>query len=384
MVKTMKKHKIGITGQAGFVGNHLYTALSLREDVELVPFKRSFFENGEALSQFVLECDTVVHLAAMNRHENQNVIYNTNVKLVDDLITACKNANVAPHIIFSSSSQELKDNRYGNSKKEGKERLITWAKECGGKFTSLTIPNVFGPFGKPNYNSVVATFCYKVANGEEPTIINDGEVGLIYINDLVKIFGDTIFEEQATTKIDKTSFEVNIEAKHFVKVSRILELLNKFKSDYMQNGVFPNLEDHFEKSLFNTFRCYVPESHYPVKYIKHTDPRGSFVEIARTETSGQFSFSTTVPGITRGNHFHTRKAERFAVIKGKARIQLRKTGTEQIINYDLDGNEPAYVDMPIWYTHNITNTGDEELVTLFWINEPYNEEDADTYFENVE
>ena len=151
----------------------------------------------------------------------------------------------------------------------------------------------------------------------------------------------------------------------------------------MENGIFPNLELAFEKALFNTFRCYVPETHYPVKFTKHTDPRGSFVEIARTQTSGQFSFSTTVPGITRGNHFHTRKAERFAVISGKALIQLRKIGTNKVIDYYLDGTEPAYVDMPIWYTHNIKNIGDEELITLFWINEPYNPEDADTYFGNV-
>ncbi|MGX1930500.1 polysaccharide biosynthesis C-terminal domain-containing protein [Flagellimonas sp. 2504JD4-2] len=380
----MKKQRIGITGQAGFVGNHLYTTLSLREDIELVPFKRSFFEDNEALRQFVSNCDTVVHLAAMNRHEDQNVIYQTNLKLVEDLIAANETTASTPHIIFSSSSQETRDNLYGKSKKEGKEKLMTWAAKSGGKSTSLTIPNVFGPFGKPNYNSVVATFCHKVAHEEEPTIINDGEVGLIYINDLVKIFIDVILGEQQTTKLGSNSFEVNIEPNHFVKVSRILELLNKFKSDYVQNGVFPNLGDHFEKSLFNTFRCYIPESHYPVKYTKHTDPRGSFVEIARTQTSGQFSFSTTVPGITRGNHFHTRKAERFAVISGKARIQLRKIGTDKVINYDLDGTEPAYVDMPIWYTHNITNVGDDELITLFWINEPYNPEDADTYFEDVE
>lgn len=380
----MKKHKIGITGQAGFVGSHLYTTLSLREDVELVAFERSFFESPEQLGQFVLECDTIVHLAAMNRHEDQNVIYNTNIKLVEDLISVCKKLNATPHIIFSSSSQEQRDNLYGNSKREGKERFIAWAKESEGKFTSLTIPNVFGPFGKPNYNSVVATFCHKVAHGEEPTIINDGEVGLIYVNDLVKIFINTIFGDQTATKIDKNSFEVLIEPNHYLKVSKILELLNKFKKDYMENGIFPCLEDHFEKSLFNTFRCYIPESHYPVKYTKHTDPRGSFVEIARTQTAGQFSFSTTVPGITRGNHFHTRKAERFAVISGKARIQLRKIGTEKVINYDLNGDEPAYVDMPIWYTHNIINTGEEELITLFWINEPYDPEDADTYFENVE
>ncbi|MER3318198.1 MAG: NAD-dependent epimerase/dehydratase family protein [Allomuricauda sp.] len=380
----MEKHKIGITGQAGFIGNHLYTTLSLREDVELVNFERSYFEDMDMLSKFVSECDSIVHLAAMNRHEDPQVIYDTNLKLVEDLITACEKSNATPHIIFSSSSQELKDNLYGQSKREGKEKFMAWAAKTGGKFSSLTIPNVFGPFGRPNYNSVVATFCHKVANNEEPTILNDGEVGLIYVNDLVQIFIDTIFGNKQSLSLNNNSFEVEIKPNHYVKVSRILELLNGFKSNYMEKGIFPNLEDHFEKSLFNTFRCYIPESHYPVKYTKHTDPRGSFVEIARTQTSGQFSFSTTVPGITRGNHFHTRKAERFAVISGKARIQLRKIGTDEVINYDLDGKEPAYVDMPIWYTHNITNTGEDELITLFWINEPYDPEDADTYFENVE
>ena len=375
--------KIGITGQAGFVGNHLFTTLSLDESVMLVPFERAFFDNEEALKAFVSECDTIVHLAAMNRHEDAKVIYETNLKLVDSLIHACEAMNATPHIIFASSSQETRDNLYGQSKKEGKEKFIAWSEKTGGKFSSLTIPNVFGPFGKPNYNSVVATFCHKVARGEEPTIIQDGEVGLIYVNELVRIFIATINEKEEHTKIGKNSFEVSIEPTSTNKVSSILALLNRFKADYMGNGIFPSLEDPFEKALFNTFRCYVPEDHYPVKFTKHTDPRGSFVEIARTQTSGQFSFSTTVPGITRGNHFHTRKAERFAVISGKALIQLRKIGTDKVIDYYLDGDEPAYVDMPIWYTHNIKNIGDEELITLFWINEPYDPDDADTFFEDV-
>ena len=160
--------------------------------------------------------------------------------------------------------------------------------------------------------------------------------------------------------------------------------MNKYRTDYIGKGIFPSLENEFEKSLFNTFRCYIPESHYPVKYTKHSDDRGSFVEIARTETSGQFSFSTTRPGITRGNHFHTRKAERFAVISGKALIQLRKIGSDHIINYELDGSNPAYVDMPIWHTHNIKNIGNDELITLFWINEPFDPDNADTYFEDVQ
>jgi len=177
-----------------------------------------------------------------------------------------------------------------------------------------------------------------------------------------------------------------------VKPSSDYTLLITFKNNekrifdvkpYLEKGVFPDLSIDFEKDLFNTFRTYVPESKYPFKYVKHTDDRGAFVEIARTGSSGQFSYSTTVPGITRGDHYHTRKAERFAVIKGKARIELRRVGTDHIVSYDLDGEEPSFVDMPIWTTHNIKNTGDSELVTLFWINEPYNPEDPDTYFEKV-
>jgi UDP-2-acetamido-2,6-beta-L-arabino-hexul-4-ose reductase len=124
--------------------------------------------------------------------------------------------------------------------------------------------------------------------------------------------------------------------------------------------------------------------HYPVKLKMNTDDRGSFFETIKTQLGGQVSFSTTKVGITRGNHFHTRKIERFAVIKGKARIQLRRIGTSEVLNFDLDGNEPSYVDMPVWYTHNITNTGNEDLYTIFWINEFYDPADPDTYFENVE
>ena len=377
------KKKIGVTGQAGFVGNHLYTTLSLDGSIALVPFERSYFEDSQQLENFVAQCDVIVHLAAMNRHEDAQVIYDTNLELVSKLLQACNNRKVQPHIIFSSSSQEERDNLYGKSKKEGKQKFMEWASKNGGEITSLTIPNVFGPFGKPNYNSVVATFCHKVANNEEPTIINDSEVGLIYINELVQVFIDTINHKADSIQIGKNNYEVNILPSSKKKVSEILNLLLGYKKSYMENGVFPNLEDAFEKALFNTFRCYVPDSHYPVKYTKHTDNRGSFVEIARAKTSGQFSYSTTVSGITRGNHFHTRKAERFAVISGKALIQLRKIGTDKVIDYYLDGNEPAYVDMPIWHTHNIKNIGDEELITLFWINEPYDPEDADTYFEDV-
>lgn len=379
----MKKIKVGITGQEGFVGSHLYNSLSLDDSIELIPFNRSYFSNDKQLQKFVSNCDTIVHLAAMNRHDDPQVIYDTNISLVKNLIQACEKTSSKPHIVFSSSSQETRDNLYGQSKKEGKELFYNWSNSENAQFTSLTIPNVFGPFGKPNYNSVVATFCHKIARNEKPTIINDGEVGLIYINELTSIIKDIIVNGSKGKVLGSFSKQLDILPSKKIKVSQLLELLMEYKENYLEKGVFPDLSATFEKALFNTFRCYVPVEHYPVKFTKHTDPRGSFVEIARTNTSGQFSYSTTVPGITRGNHFHTRKAERFAVISGKALIQLRKVGTSEVIEYYLDGQEPAYVDMPIWYTHNIKNIGEEELVTLFWINEPYDPNDADTYFEDV-
>lgn len=370
--------KVGITGQAGFMGTHLYNYLNLKEDIETIPFEDAFFDDETVLENFVKKCDVIVHLAAMNRHEDQQVIYDTNINLVEKLIAACEQTNSKPHILFSSSTQEKQDNLYGQSKQKGRELFEDWARRNDAHFTGMIIPNVFGPFGQPYYNSVVATFCHQLTHGETPQIHVDGEVKLIYINDLSEEFYDKIIEYD-NSLVNK--FEVP--HRTVIKVSSILSLLSGYKNDYLGKGIFPDLSNPFELALFNTFRCYIPENHFPFYYTKHADNRGVFVEIAKTNTSGQFSYSTTVPRITRGNHYHTRKAERFAVIKGKAKIQLRRIGTNQLIEYDLNGEEPSFVDMPIWYTHNIINTGDEELVTLFWINEPFNPDDPDTYFETV-
>ena len=169
-----------------------------------------------------------------------------------------------------------------------------------------------------------------------------------------------------------------------VKVSSVLALLEGYKNNYFDKGIIPNLNNVFEKNLFNTFLCYIDhKKFFPFHLTKNSDNRGSFVETVKLNSGGQVSFSTTVTGITRGNHYHTRKAERFAVIKGKAKIELRKIGTEEVLNFYLDGDNPSFVDMPVWYTHNITNIGDEELYTIFWINEHYNPDDGDTYFEEV-
>jgi UDP-2-acetamido-2,6-beta-L-arabino-hexul-4-ose reductase len=370
--------RVGITGQKGFVGSHLYNTLGLNpEEFERIDFHKEFFDIPQKLDAFVEQCDVIVHLAAMNRHPDPNVIYDTNVKLVKKLTESLERTGSKVHVIFSSSSQEEKDNLYGKSKKEGREIFVKWAELSGGKFTGMIIPNVFGPFGKPNYNSFIATFCHKLTHGETPVIDNDGDVKLIYIAELVQ---EII--KQIKTGETKNVYEIPHTSVN--KVSEVLKKLENYKKLYFENGEIPVLESKFDLNLFNTFRCYFDiKNHYPVKFTQHTDPRGAFVEVIRLGIGGQCSFSTTVSGITRGNHFHTRKIERFAVIKGKALIQLRKIDTDEVHDFYLDGAEPAYVDMPVWYTHSIKNVGEEELYTIFWINEPFNPEDADTYFLNV-
>lgn len=370
--------KIGITGQNGFVGYHLYQKINLiKDEFTLIDFHRSFFEDDERFDEFVSQCDVIVHLAALNRHNDPEVIYEMNTGLVKKLVDSLERTKSKAHVIISSSTQEERDNLYGKSKKEGRLMLSDWANRSGGLFTGLIIPNVFGPFGHPFYNSVIATFCHQVSRNETPKIEVDGQLKLIYVGELVEEIIKVVRNEDNT-------HEMMLPHTAEAKVSEILSLLQFYKEVYQERGEFPKINNDFEHKLFNTYRCYMNiENYFPKKFIQHTDNRGAFVEIARHGIAGQTSFSTTVPNITRGNHFHTRKIERFAVIKGQALIQLRRIGTNEVHNFYLDGTEPAYVDMPIWFTHNIKNIGEDTLYTIFWINEPYDAEDPDTYFEVV-
>jgi UDP-2-acetamido-2,6-beta-L-arabino-hexul-4-ose reductase len=371
--------RVGITGQAGFVGTHLYNTLALHKEIERIPFDDSYFNNEDQLKRFVKSCDVIVHLAALNRHPDPQVIYDTNLSLAKQLILAMEAENVAPYIFFSSSTQEELDNLYGKSKKEGRELFENWAKKCGASFTGMIVPNVYGPFSKPYYNTFIATFAHQLINGENPSIHIDANVKLIYIDSLCKFIIERI-QISNSGVIERVEVPYDFDK----KVSEILSLFEKFSELYVKCGYIPGLIDKNEINLFNTFRSYIDyKTHFPIKLIKHSDNRGIFVETIKLGVGGQVSFSTTIPGITRGNHYHTRKIERFTVIRGKAKIQLRKIGSSEVIDFYLDGNEPSYVDMPVWYTHNITNIGEEELYTQFWINEWYNPEDGDTYFEEV-
>lgn len=382
------KLRVGITGQPGFVGTHLFNTLGLYPDeFERVPFEDAYFQNPGNLDRFVRSCDVIVHLAAVNRCPSEEELYETNIRLVRQLVEAMEKASVTPHVLFSSSIQEDRNNVYGRSKREGRRLFGEWAARTGGEFTGLVIPNVFGPFGRPNYNSFVATFSHRLTHGETPTVQVDADVPLIYVGSLcdhiVRIVRHD-FADLDTESSGASARCVRLPPDFTRKVTDILRLFEMWRDSYLERGELPPLSDRNEVNLFNTFRCYADlQARNPVPLTLHTDPRGSFVETIRLQGGGQVSFSTTHPGITRGEHYHTRKIERFTVIKGKARIRLRRVGTPEILAFDIDGDRPAYVDIPVWYTHNVTNIGDEDLYMQFWISEWYDPADADTFYEKV-
>ena len=369
--------KIGITGVNGFVGQHLFNTLSQNKNTTLIYFERNFFEDESKMDDFVRNCEVIVHLAGLNRANDEESIFNVNISLAKTLISSLNRTKSKPHIIFASSTQEYMNNVYGKSKKIARLNLKDWSRLNNSIFTGLIIPNVFGTFGVPFYNSFISTFAHQLIYNEIPVINNDSAVDLIYVDELVSNIIDVI-------NYPITNDFHQIKHTHTKRVSEVLELLKSFKIEYLDKGQIPRVElNSFELNLFNTFRSHIPKTYFPRNFTKHTDDRGSFVEIIRAGSAGQSSYSTTVPGITRGDHYHSRKIERFAVISGKASIKMRKVNSDEVVEYTLDGETPSYVDMPVWYTHNITNIGNSELITIFWINEPYNEEDSDTYFMKV-
>ena len=370
--------KIGISGKSGFIAKHLINNLNLKlNKFKILEFKREYFNDDEKLDDFLINCDFFIHLAAINRHDSEQHLYVENIRLVDKIINSLERTNSKPNIILSSSTQENRDNLYGKSKRICRLRLESFCLEKNINFNGLIIPNVFGPFGKPFYNSVIATFCHQLTNNLEPKIEIDSEIKLIYIDKLIKSIIDII-------DLDSNYISKVIEPEICISVSQILKKLLLYREIYFERGEIPELNSEFDLNLFNTYRSYINhETYFPRSYVQHKDDRGNFTELVRTKLGGQISFSTTYKNITRGNHFHTRKIERFSVIKGNAEINIKNLNDNKKTSFIVSGDNPVYIDMPIWYSHNIKNIGNEELLTVFWINEPYNPESPDTYFEKV-
>lgn len=367
--------RIVISGHTGFIGGHLIRNLKLHyPKYNILLLNREDF-SSENFNNKIQKEDFIYHFAGVNRAETDKQVFSSNIEINSSLVKYLEKINFKGKLYFSSSLQEDSDSLYGKAKKKAREDFERLSKKLGFTSYSSLTPNVFGPFCKPFYNSFIATFSHQLLNNQSPKIITDNEVKLIYIDDYISLLLKLLEGKTETKKFDYIKE---------IRVSEVLEKLNLFFKQYIQENKIPNLESKFDKDLFNTFRSYINYQEYFPRYFKvNTDSRGSFFELSKALSMGQSSYSTTNRGVTRGNHFHTRKIERFSVIKGKAKIQLRKYLTDEIISFELDGNSPSYVDMPIWYTHNITNIGEEELLTFFWINEPYDQNDPDTYPEIV-
>lgn len=360
--------KIVVTGARGFLGWHLRCRLHAHSDHEMIPIGR---ENFDDLSEAVKHADAVIHVAGINRALDDEIIRG-NVALAERVVNALERSTSRPRLVFANSIQAGNGSPYGTGKLKASELLERKSHELGLDYVDVLLPNLFGEHGRPGYNSFVATFCHEVAAGKEPHV-NDNTVELLHAQDAAQSLIDGL---TGPTRIERPQGE-----KH--RVSDVLDLLRAFDSVY-RSGDIPDLDSAFKVNLFNTYRSATFLDRTPISLTKHDDPRGSFVETARVHGGGsQTSFSTTVPAVTRGEHFHLRKIERFVVLKGSARMSLRKLFTNDVVSFDVTGDERVAVDMPTLWAHNITNTGDDELLTLFWTDSVFDPEDPDTYTEPV-
>ena len=375
-MKGKSRMKILVTGAKGFVGKNLVAELKNRGHNEI--FECDINTTDEQLSEYTKNCEFVFHLAGVNRPEKEEDFMKGNFGFTSILLDKLKQNNNKSPILITSSIQAELDNPYGKSKKAGEELMFKYSKETGAKVYVYRLTNLFGKWSRPNYNSVVATFCNNIAHNL-PIKINDPEVtlNLAYIDDVLNEFINAM-NEKASLK-DNYGY---IPITHTVKLGEIAELINKFKKS-RENLQIPNMKNEFEKKLYSTYLSYLPENEfsYPVKM--NIDNRGSFTELFKTEERGQVSVNISKPGIVKGNHWHHTKNEKFVVVSGKGIIRFRKIDSDEVIEYKVSGEKIEVVDIPCGYTHNIENVGDTDMVTIMWANEIFNPEKPDTYYMEV-
>jgi len=363
--------KIGITGSQGLLGWHLSCFFKTIKDVEIKRAHKSEFESEKKLKEFVQDCDTIIHCAGMNRGDD-SIVSDTNITLTKRLVNALSESLVK-QVVFTNSTHIERNTSYAQSKLECASLLRNWALQSGNTFTDIVLPGVFGEQGKPFYNSVVSTFCYHIANNEIGKIDHDSEIEVLHAHQVSQIIWKAI-TEKTNSQIRPLGRKITVSA----LLNKIIELAKSYRSN-----IVPDLRDDFDLYLFNTYRSYLFPKYYPVTLEVKTDPRGSLFEAEKNKTGGQAFISTTKPGVTRGNHFHLRKIERFCVIQGDARIEIRKLFSKEVHVFDVSGSKPQFIDIPTLHTHNITNTGKDTLLTLFWTSDIFNPNNPDTYSELV-
>lgn len=369
------KTKVVITGSNGFIGRNLATHLSFESSLDLHFVTRE--DSFSSIERKLEAADVVFHLAAVNRPANSDEFKQVNVQLTKFLIETLEKQHRFYTLAFSSSTQALLSNPYGESKSEAEQILLDSV--SNGKCVIYRLPGVFGKWCKPNYNSVVATFCSNVANNipidvRDPSFV----LSLVYIDDVIASLKGCLQDKLSTPGI--TLAEVN--PVYQISLGELAAKIRSFKES-RQTFFLPDIHNSLSKALYTTYLSYLPADSFSYSVDVKADNRGILFELFKTMENGQVFISKTLPGITRGNHFHHTKVEKFLVISGEAVISFRKINTNEKIDYRVSGSRPIVVDIPPGCTHNITNTGSEELITLFWANEIFDPRKPDTFAQAV-
>jgi UDP-2-acetamido-2,6-beta-L-arabino-hexul-4-ose reductase len=365
--------KIAVTGANGFLGWHTRCTLRARGGYEVVAITRDVIADPARFQLALSRSDVVIHIAGVNRAPDD--LLQENVSLAKQLTDALDRAGEHPAVVYANSIQGGSGSPFGQTKQAAADHLTGWGHRTGTPVADVRLPNLFGEQSRPHYNSVVATFCYELAHGGTPTIVNDREIPLLHVQDAV---------DQMLDLADKRAAGVfQLEGSPTV-VSALMKKLIGFHDLYL-TGQIPDIGLRLDRALFNTYRSFCFPDHYPIRPTLRSDSRGDLFECLRSHGSKSLAFcSTSNPGVTRGEHFHLRKIERFLVLRGTGVIALRRLFDHRIVRFAVSGGTPAIIDMPTMWTHSITNVGVDELLTLFWADEILDAEHPDTYPERVE
>ncbi len=363
--------KVLVTGPNGFIGKNLLAHLAERQDIEVIRFTRE--DDIAQLPLVMSEVDFVFHLAGVNRPQDPADFKIGNTDLTQALCDSIKASGKLVPVVYTSSSQAELDNPYGCSKYGAEEILLKLSNEYESPVHIFRLPNVFGKWAKPNYNSVVATFCHNIAH-DLPIQINDPEtqIPLVYIDEVVAHFLDVLDGKLAGNPY------VNVEPQYGMAIGELAEYLHAFRAS-RQTMVTEAVGSGLMRALYSTYLSYISPDQFSYRVPKHEDPRGVFVEMLKTHDSGQVSFFTAHPGITRGGHYHHSKTEKFLVIKGKACFRFRHIVSDEFYELSTNGETPLIVETVPGWTHDITNVGNDEMVVMLWANEIFDREKPDTY-----
>ena len=365
--------KVLITGAKGFIGKNLCAKLQYRSNYQIFEVDR--YTPSELFDEYCRSADIVFHLAGVNRPEDPAEFMQGNYGLTETMLNNLKrHGNTCP-IVFSSSIHATSDTAYGLSKKACEESLMAYAKKTGAEVFIYRLPNVFGKWSRPNYNSVVATFCYNIGR-DLPIHVSDRsiEMNLVYIDDVVAEFLDII-----EGNVESHGYFREIPTIYPTTLGNLVDTIYSFKNSRGERSI-PDMSNGFIKKLHSTYLSFLPENALRYRLTMNIDNRGSFTEFIRTVDRGQVSVNVSKPGITKGNHWHHTKAEKFLVVSGEGVIRLRRIDSKDVHEYFVRGEELEVVDIPPGYTHNIENLGDTDMVTIMWANESFDPEKPDTFY----